>query len=69
MLDGETGIVVDARTPAEVAAGILRLLSQPEQARALGASGSRRVHRELTWPLLARRFEQLLNDAAATRPG
>jgi phosphatidylinositol alpha-1,6-mannosyltransferase len=69
VLDGETGIVVDARTSTEVAAGILRLLSQPEQARALGASGSRRVHRELTWPLLARRFEQLLNDAAATRAG
>ena len=40
VLDGETGIVVDASTSAEVAAGILRLLSQPEQARALGASGS-----------------------------
>ena len=67
VIDGETGIIVDARTSAAVEAGMLALLRSPDTSRTLGANAAARVHREFTWPLLAERFEGLLHDAAAER--
>jgi phosphatidyl-myo-inositol dimannoside synthase len=64
VIDGETGIVVDASRSDAVAAAVLRLLRSPDDARALGAAAASRVHRELTWPLLARRLECLLHEAS-----
>ena len=67
VIDGETGIVVDARVSAAVEAGVLRLLRSPDEGRALGANAASRVHRELTWPLLAQRLECLLREASTDR--
>ncbi|MGH9387685.1 MAG: glycosyltransferase family 4 protein [Vicinamibacterales bacterium] len=67
VLDGETGLVVDARASASVEAGVLHLLRSADEARAMGANGASRVHRELTWPVLARRLECLLHEASAKR--
>jgi glycosyltransferase involved in cell wall biosynthesis len=64
VIDGDTGVVVDARTSAEVEAGILRLLRAPDEARKLGVNAAARVHRELTWPRIAARFEGLLHQAS-----
>jgi phosphatidyl-myo-inositol dimannoside synthase len=67
VIDGKTGIVVDATDSAAVEAGVLRLLRSPGEASMLGAAAAARVHGELTWPLLARRFEALLNEASTDR--
>jgi phosphatidyl-myo-inositol dimannoside synthase len=67
VIDGETGIVVDAAGSAAVEAGLLRLLRSRDDARTLGAAAASRVRRELTWPLLARRLESLLHEASTDR--
>lgn len=67
VIDGKTGIVVDAAGSAAVEAGLLRLLRSPDDARTLGAAAASRVRRELTWPLLARRLECLLHEASNDR--
>ena len=56
VLDGETGLVVDARRVEPVAAAVVRLLMSGAEARRLGAAGATRVHHDLTWTRLARRF-------------
>ena len=68
VLDGVTGLVVDARDTTPVEAALLRLLRRPDEARALGAAAALRVRREFTWPILARRFESILHDAAMASP-
>lgn len=45
--DGETGLLVDPRSPAEVADAAVRLLTDPELAGRLGEAGRRRVLQEL----------------------
>jgi phosphatidyl-myo-inositol dimannoside synthase len=69
VIDGETGIVVDGMSTAAVEAGVLRLLQSPAEARALGATGASRVHRERTWAILGRRLECLLHEASLMPPG
>ncbi|MFI6880798.1 glycosyltransferase family 4 protein [Streptomyces sp. NPDC050400] len=47
--EGEGGYVVDGRSPAAVADRLVRLLLNPESARAMGAAGRERVCREWDW--------------------
>jgi phosphatidylinositol alpha-1,6-mannosyltransferase len=47
--DGETGIVVDGRSPDETAAAVVRLLDDPVLARSMGALGRDRVLGGFTW--------------------
>ena len=47
--DGETGIIVDGRSPDETAAAVIRLLDDPVLARSMGALGRDRVLRGFTW--------------------
>jgi len=47
--DGETGIIVDGRSPEETAAAVIRLLDDPVLARSMGALGRDRVLRGFTW--------------------
>ncbi|HEX6470435.1 MAG TPA: glycosyltransferase family 4 protein [Streptosporangiaceae bacterium] len=58
--DGRTGFVVDARDPAPVADALLRLISQPELARAMGAAGRRWAVRDWTWDRAAARLASAL---------
>ena len=46
VIDGETGIVVPPRAPAELAAGILRLATDPDLRARFGAAGRHRVEKE-----------------------
>ena len=47
--DGETGIIVDGRSPEETAAAVTRLLDDPVLARSMGALGRERVLSSFTW--------------------
>src|SRR5205085_11176320 len=47
--DGETGIIVDGRSPEETAGAVIRLLDDPVLARSMGALGRHRVLSRLTW--------------------
>ena len=67
VIDGETGVVIDARTAAAVETGVLGLLSKPSVASAMGIAAASRVKHEFTWPLLAQRLEQLLREASNPR--
>lgn len=52
--DGETGLLVDAERPDEVAEAVRRLLRDPKLARRLGAAGRREVERYYNWDRVAR---------------
>jgi phosphatidyl-myo-inositol dimannoside synthase len=62
--DGQTGLLVDAADPRAVAGGIVRLLTEPGLAARLGAAGAARA-RELAWPRVAARVEDLLLELRA----
>ena len=51
--EGVTGYVVDPRDPADIAARLVELLTDPEKARHMGAAGRERVARDWTWDEVA----------------
>jgi phosphatidylinositol alpha-1,6-mannosyltransferase len=59
VIDGETGLLVDPQDPLAVAEAIVRLLSDRELARRLGAAGRARAE-QLSWPHVVERVERLL---------
>jgi phosphatidylinositol alpha-1,6-mannosyltransferase len=63
--EGETGTVVDGRDRAAVARAVTDLLADPEKARKQGTAGRARVEAEFAWEAIARRFQELLRQAAA----
>ncbi|SOE02848.1 glycosyltransferase family 4 protein [Blastococcus haudaquaticus] len=58
--DGVTGHVVDPRSPAAVADTVVRLLDDPEGARAMGAAGRVWVEERWSWTRIAATFAGLL---------
>jgi phosphatidyl-myo-inositol dimannoside synthase len=60
---GETGLVVDPRSPAALATAIASLLDDPQRAAAMGRAGAEWVHREWTWEAMAGRLGGLLERA------
>ncbi|WP_433255273.1 glycosyltransferase family 4 protein [Streptosporangium sp. CA-135522] len=62
VLQGETGLVVDGASPAEVAGALIGLLADPARARAMGERGREWVTREWDWALVADRFTRLLES-------
>jgi phosphatidylinositol alpha-1,6-mannosyltransferase len=58
--DGETGLLVDPHAAGEIAAAAVRLLTDPELARRMGAAGRRRVLAEFRYAQIA---EHLLEAA------
>jgi phosphatidylinositol alpha-1,6-mannosyltransferase len=62
--DGETGIVVDGRSPDETASAIIRLLDDPGLARRMGALGRERVLTGFTWDGTVDRFRTALEKHA-----
>jgi phosphatidylinositol alpha-1,6-mannosyltransferase len=60
VLDGETGLVVEGRSVAQLAAAVTGLLQDPERARAMGEKGRSWVEREWTWTRQAARLDTLL---------
>jgi glycosyltransferase involved in cell wall biosynthesis len=53
---GVDGILVEERTEKQLAGAVLRLLCQPEEARAMGLAGKQKVYARYTWPEVARKF-------------
>ena len=52
------GLLVPYRSPGKLAEAALQLLEHPEQARAMGAAGRRKVLREHGWARVAARFRE-----------
>lgn len=63
VVDGETGLLVDAADHLAVAAAIVELLGNPRRAAAMGRAGALRA-RGFAWPRVAARVEQLLLELA-----
>lgn len=61
VLDGKTGYVV--HNPAEVAARLIELLSDPDRARQMGLAGRRWIEQAWTWPRVSARLTDLLQGA------
>lgn len=60
VVDGETGLVVNGRRPAEVADAIASILTDPDRAAELGAAGRRWTVDHWQWRHQAARLQQLL---------
>lgn len=63
VVDGETGLLVDPHNIDEIAAAIIRLLTNRELAQQLGEHGRRRVERDLTMERVGHRLEHFLLTA------
>jgi len=61
--DGENGFLVEERDPAALAEAILRLSSDPQLRRTMGAAGRERILESLTWERVAERFCDVLERA------
>jgi phosphatidylinositol alpha-1,6-mannosyltransferase len=68
ILDGETGFVVSGRSPDMVASRVISLLSDPDQAAALGKRGTAWVERDWRWELVAERLAQILAGPGSAGP-
>jgi len=62
--EGESGLLADPERPEAVAEAILRLLSSPELARAMGGEGRRRAE-DRRWSRVAEEYEAILRDIAS----
>lgn len=61
--DGETGLLVDAERPAEVADAVRRLLREPKLARRLGSAARREIERYYNWDRVARDLAAVAAEA------
>jgi phosphatidylinositol alpha-1,6-mannosyltransferase len=71
VVDGETGMLVDGESPAEVAAAVIRLLTDQPLAERLGRCGRERVLREFDGRRQHQQFAAVIQDVLdiATRTG
>lgn len=65
VVDGATGYLVPPARPDDLAAALCRVLADPDQARALGRAGRRRVEERFSWASVAERTEQVYAEAIA----
>jgi phosphatidyl-myo-inositol dimannoside synthase len=65
--DGDTGVLVDPTDHVALADALSDLLLDPERAARMGRSGAERS-RQLAWPEIARRVEDLLLGVARGKP-
>jgi glycosyltransferase involved in cell wall biosynthesis len=72
--DGETGLLVPAASPADLADAMIRLHDEPETARAMGLAGRARVERHFNVQNMVARYESIYREltgpqvAEAARP-
>jgi phosphatidylinositol alpha-1,6-mannosyltransferase len=59
IVDGQTGFMVEAESPAAVAASIATLLEQPELARRMGEAGRERAVRDFSWRSVAAKIDDI----------
>ena len=60
VLEGETGLVVDGKSKADVAAAVIELLQDADRSKAMGIRGREWIIQEWRWDIWASRFAQLL---------
>lgn len=60
VVDGVTGVVVDGTNINEIAAAIVRVLSDPAKMKAMGAAGNEWVTSNWSWDIWSSKFAQLL---------
>jgi phosphatidylinositol alpha-1,6-mannosyltransferase len=60
VVDGVTGIVVDGGNVNEIAAAIVRVLTDPKKMRAMGAAGTDWVTTGWSWQIWSEKFARLL---------
>lgn len=65
VLDGETGLLVDGESPADVAEGVIRLLADPALAKCLGTRARERVLREFDGRWQQRSFAAVVDAVLA----
>lgn len=65
--DGETGVVVDGRSPRMVADALVTLLADPARRAAMGAAGRAFVTATWAWPVVTARLDAILAGLAARR--
>jgi glycosyltransferase involved in cell wall biosynthesis len=65
VLHDRTGIVIPPDDPIALADGLIRLLDEPETARAFGEAAQRRYEQGYTQELLARRMEAVFAELAS----
>jgi len=59
VVDGRTGVLVSPGEPEELASALERLLEDPEQARAMGAAGRRRVRDSFDLEQMVSKIEEI----------
>jgi glycosyltransferase involved in cell wall biosynthesis len=67
--DGEEAVLVEPQDDAALAAGIGRLLNDPEERRRLGAAALRRQRRDFRFEQTLAAIEDLYEQLYAVRPG
>ncbi|MEU9018290.1 glycosyltransferase family 4 protein [Actinomadura sp. NPDC048394] len=65
LVDGRTGVLVDASGPDELALALHRLLAEPGRAAAMGVAGREWARGRWSWDAAAARLAALLNDGPA----
>lgn len=60
VLEGKTGLVVDGRSPREVAKAVIGLLSDEKRCKEMGAQGRQWIINEWRWDIWAKNFTDLL---------
>ena len=60
VLDGETGLVVDGTSKADVAAAVIELLLDADRSKAMGIAGRQWIIQEWLWEIWSSRFAHLL---------
>lgn len=68
IVDGETGLLVDPHDIAAIAASVVRLLKNADEAMRLGENGRRRVETVLSWFTCAHRFRSIVLEACGIDP-
>ncbi len=68
VLDGETGILVDARDPAAVAGAVATILGDSTRRHQLGEAGRRWVERDRNWDRVVRDLQAISRSAATVGP-
>jgi len=63
--NGDTGLLVDERSPDGLARAILHFLANPEERSGCGARARRLVEQELNWTVVAQRFVDVYRAAIA----
>jgi glycosyltransferase involved in cell wall biosynthesis len=65
VVDGQTGLLVSPGRPAELAGALERLLSHPEEAKAMGAAGQQRVREAFDLEQMVTKIEQMYRNLIA----